>query len=306
MFNMLRPANGDEILASPQFISDHLCPEIISDTRVRQVAASADTKELVRLLEARANPHSRSQAGKTALHLAAWRGAIGNIKALLDHNANLDEWSTGEHNYGKTALFYAITRCREEVVCALLEYGATARIVNNKGQTPLSLAITHLSQETQSMIRRSEELEACAWKTFRESHSDGLVYGDVDPRFCTEAAACEVAGVLRPTTHESRRGNFARNNPTRVKQGTLESNTAVREGGLSGADIAARVWGTLPSSRHGNACQVNTSPGEAYAAFRVTAAEVPPRPPIEGLHSGSATVVPTARKLGLNHVPESI
>ena len=48
------------------------------------------------------------------------------------------------HSYGKTPLFYATTRCRDEVVRLLLEHGAKTRVLNNKGQSVLSLASSHL------------------------------------------------------------------------------------------------------------------------------------------------------------------
>ena len=61
---------------------------------------------------------------------------------------HIDRVSTKRGNYGKFAIFYAITRCRDDVVQALLLLQASVRIVNNKGQTPLSLALSHLQEET--------------------------------------------------------------------------------------------------------------------------------------------------------------
>jgi ankyrin repeat protein len=62
-------------------------------------------------------------------------------------------------NYGKSAIFYAITRNRDEMVVELLAQGARVKIVNNKGQTPLSLAVSHLREETILMIERQEEIQ---------------------------------------------------------------------------------------------------------------------------------------------------
>ena len=60
-------------------------------------------------------------------------------------------------NYGKSALFFAITRNRDEIVVEFLKRGAKVKIVNNKGQTPLSLAVSHLLEETILLIEAAEE-----------------------------------------------------------------------------------------------------------------------------------------------------
>ena len=54
------------------------------------------------------------RSGKAPLHLAAWRGSPDVVRALLDDpcRADIDQISTGRHNYGKTAIFYALTRSR--------------------------------------------------------------------------------------------------------------------------------------------------------------------------------------------------
>ena len=98
-----------------------------------------------------------AEGGKTALHLAAWRGNITSVQMLLDHGANIDLVSTGLGNYGKSPIFYAITRCRDNVVNLLLERGANISIVNNKGQSPRSLGVSHLPESTQLKIMQQEE-----------------------------------------------------------------------------------------------------------------------------------------------------
>ena len=60
-------------------------------------------------------------------------------------------------NYGKSALFFAITRNRDDIVVEFLKRGAKVKIVNNKGQTPLSLAVSHLLEETILLIEAAEE-----------------------------------------------------------------------------------------------------------------------------------------------------
>ena len=174
--------------------------------------------------------------GRSALHHACWRGAIGNVRTLLDLGCDINSWSTGLYSYGKTPIFYAITRDRSNVVELLLEHGARTRILNNKGQSVLSLAASHLELATVSAVEAAEkaegELDAAwvarlsqlreeerpivrsgGWLDFRASHPDGETYGDLDPRFLTAdelEAISAIGGVLgrlsvNPTTREGRR-----------------------------------------------------------------------------------------------------
>jgi hypothetical protein len=101
---------------------------------------------------------------------------------LLDKTC-LNVHSTGDGNYGKTPIFYAITRNRNEVVNYLLNIGANVNIINNKGQSPRSLAISHLTSDTIKNIEIAEINQINnIWLNYRETNSDGLEYGDGDPR----------------------------------------------------------------------------------------------------------------------------
>ena len=152
---------------------------------------------------------------------------------------DVNAWSTGLHSYGKTPIFYAITRCRDGIVEVLLERGARTRILNNKGQSVLSLAASHNSPTIVARVEASEAVEerlggldsawqerlarlpeaerpvvrAGGWLDFHTSHPDGVRYGDLDPRFLSagELDALLAEGgrqtrlSINPTTHESRR-----------------------------------------------------------------------------------------------------
>jgi hypothetical protein len=98
-------------------------------------------------------------SGKSALHHAAWRGCLANIEALLEHGADLERWSTGQYSYGKTPIFFALTRSRNDAVQLLVRRGANLRIVNNKGQTPLSLAASHCTPETIELLKQAEDAQ---------------------------------------------------------------------------------------------------------------------------------------------------
>ena len=143
--------------------------------------------------------------------------------------------STGKHNYGKSPIFYAITRGRQDIVRYLLNYNeggskVNVRIVNNKGQSVYSLAYSHdFSEDILSSIREREgddlhqtNYAQCEnnlqWLDYSVSHSDGCIYGDLDLRFLSRPVTSEDVIkdniVVNSTTKESRRGNFALNNPS--------------------------------------------------------------------------------------------
>ena len=102
---------------------------------------------------------------KSVLHLAAWHGSIETVRWLLEWGCDVDTISTGPYSYGKTAIFFATTRGRNDVVQLLLEYGANVCIINNKGQSVLSLASTHLPPTTIAAIQKAEKEQQTAAAT---------------------------------------------------------------------------------------------------------------------------------------------
>lgn len=136
---------------------------------------------------------------KTCLQLACWRGHPLFVEELLKRGCDINAFSKGAGNYGKTALFYALTRCRDDIVLMLLENHANVRIVNNKGQSPLSLSITHSTKNVIEAIEKAEESQKQKWINFQASNSDGQEYGDLDPRFITdEKLNDEIINVVDP------------------------------------------------------------------------------------------------------------
>lgn len=163
-----------------------------------------------------------SEDGKNALHMAAWQGSLDNLRYLLDLGCDIDRMAEGEFCYGKTAVFFAATRCRDEHILLLLERGAAVRIVNNKGQSVLSISPSHLQRLTTERIIEAEQAQSDRpWQNYRATHSDGLEYGDLDPRFLDRPLReTDVVTKLaiNPTTKESRRGAFLRRNPHHAKE----------------------------------------------------------------------------------------
>jgi ankyrin repeat protein len=77
------------------------------------------------------------------------------IQEVLDAGADINTVSSGPGNYGKTPIFYAITRGRDDVVVFLLALRARVRIVNNKGQSPITLGAMHLAVQALAAMRRA-------------------------------------------------------------------------------------------------------------------------------------------------------
>lgn len=80
----------------------------------------------------------------------------------------------------------------------LLAKGASVLLVNNKGQTPYSLGVSHLQPPTLRIIEQKERDQLLSgggcragdggkvttgWLDYYASHCDGREYGDLDPRF---------------------------------------------------------------------------------------------------------------------------
>ncbi len=203
------------------------------EAQIRRAAGGKDTLHLQNLITTFGltatdlDAMAHSDDGKSALHMAAWKGSLSNIEYLIQWGCHVNNIARGKYTYGKTPIFFAMTQCRDDAVVLLLQHGALVRIVNNKGQSVLSLASSHVSEETIQRIKQAEvEQERHEWINYRETHSDGAVYGDLDPRFYKDCDyPREVSGswiktdlAINPTTRLSRRGAFARRNSALVYQ----------------------------------------------------------------------------------------
>ncbi|OEU06428.1 hypothetical protein FRACYDRAFT_254443 [Fragilariopsis cylindrus CCMP1102] len=91
--------------------------------------------------------------GKSALHMAAWKGCIENVQYLIENvGCDINSYSKQKFSYGKTAIFFSITQSRIEITEYLLNYQQDnssntikVTIINNKGQSVLSIAASHFN-----------------------------------------------------------------------------------------------------------------------------------------------------------------
>jgi prolyl-tRNA editing enzyme YbaK/EbsC (Cys-tRNA(Pro) deacylase) len=95
-----------------------------------RIARSKDTGKFMAMLDV-LTPNEVNQreeaSGKCLIHWTAWQGPLPHVRAFVERGADINIWSTGSGNYGKTAIFYALTRCRDDVVVELIALGAKVR-----------------------------------------------------------------------------------------------------------------------------------------------------------------------------------
>lgn len=206
--------------------NSHPTQERCSRSQLGRAAGSQSLDTLKKALQGwtvnEIDNNDEEEGTKNPLHMAAWQGCIENVQYLIKHcSCNVNAISTAEFSYGKTPLFFAATQSRNDVVLYLLDNGAVVRIVNNKGQSVRSIAASHLSVDVVQRIVQHEQQEQQPWQNYRDTHSDGLEYGDLDPRFLDRPLRdtdVVTEHAVNPTTKQSRQHSFLRKNPHRAKQ----------------------------------------------------------------------------------------
>lgn len=92
--------------------------------------------------------HTRGHFGDTPLHVAAIRGDVAMIAALLDAGADIH--SAGEHRY--TPLHEAVSQRHLDAVWLLIARGASTAVTTDDGTTPLELAHSLGHREIESLL----------------------------------------------------------------------------------------------------------------------------------------------------------
>lgn len=170
--------------------SEQALSSVLSKEEAQKVIKAAVQKQssatLQKLIQSKGYQASQLDAlvefGKTPLHQACWKGNLSSIQYLLEHvGCDANVYSKQTYSYGKTAIFFALTQSRREVVRFLLSReDVNVSIVNNKGQSILSLASSHhMPLELLQRIQSREESDLTKWWNFRATHSDNLEYGDL-------------------------------------------------------------------------------------------------------------------------------
>ncbi len=96
----------------------------------------SDTKKIMRLLNAGANPNAKDSDGMTPLIIAAWGGDRKIVNAMLALGAEID----AQDNHKMTALMLAAQRGHPRTVKALVAKGADVNMLAECNKTALMLA----------------------------------------------------------------------------------------------------------------------------------------------------------------------
>ncbi len=86
------------------------------------------------LLKYGADPYAREEGGLTPLHIAALRGSVEAVKALMLHTVNIRD------NKNRTPLHLALEYEHCDAALPLLQHGADIDAIDDDGRTPLHLA----------------------------------------------------------------------------------------------------------------------------------------------------------------------
>ena len=120
-------AQNDDLAVADALIRKGAKVDAVTDLGITPLwlaATNSSTVMIVRLLSAHADPNIAPPSNGTPLMLAAQRGNVDAVKALLSHRADPN---ARENARGQTALMWAVSAHRPEVVRALIEGHADVR-----------------------------------------------------------------------------------------------------------------------------------------------------------------------------------
>jgi len=108
--------------------------------------------------------------GKTAIHIAGWRGNISEIDMLLQHGASLDAMTSRGH----TPLVFAVMQQRDDCVEYLLRLGARTKIIDKRNESVVACAVKcGLQEATIAKLQAAEAQDARQWIDFTDMPKEG-------------------------------------------------------------------------------------------------------------------------------------
>ncbi|MDE0092794.1 MAG: ankyrin repeat domain-containing protein, partial [Oligoflexia bacterium] len=106
------------------------------DDNLYRAVRTGDRDKALVLIERGADVNE-TREGRTLLHIAALRGYIDIVIALIEKEADIH--ATDKH--GETPLYRAVWKGDKDMALVLIKAGADVNVVNRLGRTPLHLAV---------------------------------------------------------------------------------------------------------------------------------------------------------------------
>lgn len=167
------------------------------------------------LLEHKADPNARANAGFTPLHDAARYGLHVHVSALLQHGADVNALVTSNK---RTPLFYATGYGQLECVRELLRAGADPASVDSKGLTPSDLARQYGQHAILAALEGEAESEAAGEVAGEAEDEDGEAEDQGDggqPRAsCGEGVAAAAGESIDEVGYGASASGFGSSAPT--------------------------------------------------------------------------------------------
>ena len=128
------------------FFGAMICASAASDAEDRErwpliyAAGEGDADAVEQLLSDGADVAQRSQDGETALHVAAIRGNLRTVRALLTAGAEPDARTPPGRTIYMTPSMWAVYHGHAEMITLLLDAGADPNAADENGKTLLEMA----------------------------------------------------------------------------------------------------------------------------------------------------------------------
>ena len=164
------------------------------------LAASNGHTEAVKILidEVHLDPNWM-ETGYSALHLASVNGHASTAVLLLDRGAHVNAVYRGKLQEHCTALHMAVRRAHANVVLVLLSAGADTTIPDEKGRTPLDLAVEMIFKDEGERVMGGYEKVVDLLRLVRQ-HREGRGSSSPFTPFGKPAAPVKKVNRRKPLT----------------------------------------------------------------------------------------------------------
>jgi hypothetical protein len=156
----------------------------------------------LRLIELGADVNLASVIGTAPLLTACKDGSPQLVQTLIDKGADIDYQMKTNHG---TAILFAAKAGRADIVELLLRNGADANLRDNRGRTPLSVALELGHAEVVSLLtgKTIEHREAIGWASDPTEDSEESIYEEKEAYTAEDAASFEAMLSSRTPEHRT-------------------------------------------------------------------------------------------------------